>query len=324
MKYSVALCTYNGSLFIEEQLNSIIKQTLRPHEIIVCDDTSTDKTVDIVIKFRNSNPEMSFKIIRNVNNLGVIKNYENCIGNCSGDFIFLCDQDDVWDLSRVEKVASFIKKRKINPDECHFIFNDLHVINEHGLKIESAFFQSNLQLYIENPHISSIRLLTKNWVPGCTCLISRGLRNMSLPFPNAIHMHDHWLFLLASHYGTVHFLNEKLIQYRQHPNNTIGTGSHLQRITKNIFNLSYFSRVLSGIKIKLFQLDSLIERGKIRNQVSHWRNLDSYNYCLQNFSWVQLFVLIVRERLFGLGAMPWVFSFISLFLTKFTDSRLPK
>lgn len=95
MKTSVALCTYNGEKYIKEQLDSILNQTKKVDEIIVCDDCSSDKTVEILNHYSSTNPGL-FKIYINEQNLRSVKNFEKAITLCTGDIIFLSDQDDFW------------------------------------------------------------------------------------------------------------------------------------------------------------------------------------------------------------------------------------
>ena len=95
MKASIALATYNGERYLQEQLNSFLHQTRLPDEIIACDDCSTDRTMDILESFAIS-ALFAVYIYRNAINLGYTKNFERAISLCSGDVIFLSDQDDVW------------------------------------------------------------------------------------------------------------------------------------------------------------------------------------------------------------------------------------
>jgi len=95
MKISVAMCTYNGSRFLENQLNSIGAQEVQPFELVICDDGSTDSTVQIIEAFRET---VSFPVHlhRNSTNLGSTRNFQEAIELCRGDIIALCDQDDYW------------------------------------------------------------------------------------------------------------------------------------------------------------------------------------------------------------------------------------
>ena len=98
---SVAMCTYNGEKYIKEQLESIIHQTLPPDEIIICDDGSNDHTIS-AIKETMRVWRGSWMLVQNEKNLGYKKNFQKAISLCQGDIIYLSDQDDVWDLHKME------------------------------------------------------------------------------------------------------------------------------------------------------------------------------------------------------------------------------
>src|SRR6266851_3311364 len=110
MNISIAMCTYNGERFLQQQLDSIAQQTLLPAELVVCDDGSTDRTIEILEDFASSAP-FAVRIHRNETNLGYRANFMKCAMFCSGDFIAFCDQDDVW---RPDKLARQIDHFK-NP-----------------------------------------------------------------------------------------------------------------------------------------------------------------------------------------------------------------
>ena len=105
MTLSVAMCTYNGSKFIQDQLNSIINQSRLIDEIIIYDDCSTDATVAIINEYIEKHPGL-IQLFQNKKNLKSTKNFENAISQCTGEYIFLADQDDVWDYYKVEKIIA--------------------------------------------------------------------------------------------------------------------------------------------------------------------------------------------------------------------------
>lgn len=102
MKLSVAMCTYNGDKFIASQLSSILDQTIPIDDIVICDDGSNDKTLEIISRIQQENPN-KINLFRNPVNLGSTKNFEKAIDLCSGDYIFLADQDDIWKKDKVQK-----------------------------------------------------------------------------------------------------------------------------------------------------------------------------------------------------------------------------
>ena len=95
MRISIAMTTYNGSKYLNDQLKSFSQQDQAPDELIVCDDGSSDNTIKILEKF-SLNAPFDVKIYQNESNLGFTKNFENALSKCTGDLIFLSDQDDIW------------------------------------------------------------------------------------------------------------------------------------------------------------------------------------------------------------------------------------
>ena len=102
---SIALCTYNGSRYLKEQLDSIAGQTRLPSELIIRDDRSTDDTVDIARRFAETAP-FAVKVHVNSENVGSTKNFELAIEGCSGDIIALSDQDDIWLPQKLERLEA--------------------------------------------------------------------------------------------------------------------------------------------------------------------------------------------------------------------------
>jgi glycosyltransferase involved in cell wall biosynthesis len=100
MKVSIALCTYNGEQYICNQLNSILNQSFPVNEIIVCDDASTDATIQILEDYKARFPGV-ITIYKNSINKGTIRNFENAITLTRGEIIFLSDQDDIWNVNNI-------------------------------------------------------------------------------------------------------------------------------------------------------------------------------------------------------------------------------
>ncbi len=102
VKLSIAMCTYNGAAYLSEQFESLATQTRVPDELVVCDDSSTDKhTREMVEAFARRAP-FAVRLFVNKQNLGSKRSFELAIRRCRGEIIFLCDQDDVW---REDKLA---------------------------------------------------------------------------------------------------------------------------------------------------------------------------------------------------------------------------
>src|SRR5258708_1266598 len=103
-RFSVAMCTYNGARFLQEQLRSIVAQSVPVQEIVICDDNSADESCAVVEAFSRQHPGL-VRLYRNDKTLGYSQNFAQAISLCRGDIIFLSDQDDSWFPNRVEKIA---------------------------------------------------------------------------------------------------------------------------------------------------------------------------------------------------------------------------
>jgi glycosyltransferase involved in cell wall biosynthesis len=110
-KVSIAMAVYNGERFIQEQLDSFLRQIRLPDELVVSDNASTDRTVEIVREFSECAP-FRVRLFINNHNLGVAKNFERAIEESSGDLIFLSDCDDVWYPEKVVVMEQLLAKNQ--------------------------------------------------------------------------------------------------------------------------------------------------------------------------------------------------------------------
>lgn len=132
---SVVMATYNGGKYIEQQLDSIKNQTRKPDEVIICDDCSTDETVLIIKEYINQNKLQNWIVIENENNLGYYNNFFKAIKICKGDTIYLSDQDDVWDLRKIEIFEQFYE----NEPNASMIQSNVKFIDNNGNMIKSSY-----------------------------------------------------------------------------------------------------------------------------------------------------------------------------------------
>ncbi len=219
METSVAMCTFNGARYIQEQLESILGQTTTPEELIVCDDGSKDDTLQIVEKFAQRAP-FPVRIFQNEKNLGPAKNFESALGRCSGRVIFLSDQDDRW---QPEKIQTILKHFAEHPDAL-YAFSDANVISNDDntagrrlwdlVEFQHRGFQGASQIK---------RLLKGNVITGAGMALRSSLLPLALPIPSGW-MHDYWIGLLGSSISDGIPINEPLFSYRLHPNQVCGWG----------------------------------------------------------------------------------------------------
>ncbi|OPX84749.1 MAG: putative glycosyltransferase EpsE [Pelotomaculum sp. PtaB.Bin104] len=220
MRLSVAMCTYNGARYLEEQLDSIAAQIRQPDELVVCDDHSTDATVEIIQTFI-SRAVFPVRLIKNENNLGSTKSFETAIDLCTGDIIALSDQDDVWQADKLMLIeAKFVDSPSIG-----LVFTDAVVVDEYlrpmGYRIwQSLGFNLADRKKIEAGKAVEV-LLKRNIVTGATMAIRANFKKVFMPIPSEW-AHDAWIALMVAACADLGMIPEPTIKYRQHINQQIG------------------------------------------------------------------------------------------------------
>lgn len=243
---SVALCTYNGDRFLWEQLQSLARQTQLPDELVVCDDRSSDHTIDLLHKFAKTAP---FKVRISVNErqLGITKNFEKALTACEGDILFLCDQDDRWEPEKIARMTQYLEQ---NPS-LNVAFSDAALIDEQGELLSTGFWQvvrlHPLQLDQWQKGESIKIMLIGNRVAGCTMALRKSFLHRVVPFPDDVpeFLHDTWIAFTASVLDQIRYLPERLVHYRQHAEQQVGTKP------KNLTPLSLRQRLARPHHLKL-------------------------------------------------------------------------
>ncbi len=222
-KIQVLLSTYNGEIYIREQLDSILNQKGVSVHIIIRDDGSTDNTICIIKEYRKKYGDSVIHIIEG-NNLGFAQSYYELV-KFSGDYNYFsfCDQDDVWDNDKLLIGIENLKKIKCQ-ETPNTYFCNCQLVDEKLNPLGKMY--ENLQL--TNRKIGS---LLENRAAGCTMIFNKIARNMFLRgnFDKILY-HDHWIFVICSYLGTVIYDNNTHILYRQHSNNQIGSKPTFKKI----------------------------------------------------------------------------------------------
>lgn len=225
-KISVALATYNGEKYILKLLETLMGQTVSADEVIICDDNSTDNTRDLVKKFVSYHNLRNWKVFHNSNNVGYKKNFYKCIQYTSGDYIFLCDQDDEWLPSKIEKMISVMKMNKfVKTLSCGVSLIDENS-NIRKIKKYKNYYNSNL-LYLDHEpkkieKIDSKYICKHNISPGCTLCMTKEVKDAFLESYDFTLPHDWFINMISASKQGCFFLNEALLMYRTHERNTIG------------------------------------------------------------------------------------------------------
>jgi glycosyltransferase involved in cell wall biosynthesis len=199
---SVVLCTYNGAKYLAAQLDSILRQTYKPLELIVSDDASTDDTRQVLQRYE-SNPVIS--IYYNARNIGLAKNFAYASGKAKGEYIAYSDQDDIWIENKIERLYDAIREKLL-------IYSDSEMIDKNGNGLGKKLSDIRHMYTGED----SRGYIFSSVVWGHGMLIKKELLELSQPLPANVH-HDVWLAFKAITHGGIVYLNEVLTKYRQHP-----------------------------------------------------------------------------------------------------------
>lgn len=223
MRISVAMCTYNGGAFIGEQLSSIAAQSRLPDELVICDDGSADATLDVVRRFAETVP-FAVHVFENTRTLGVVDNFAQAVRRCTGDWIALSDQDDVWVPTKLEWLTRQIAANR----EVGLVFSDADLVAADRRPLGHTFWET---LRVSRRRRRALRggrvlpvLLWRNVAAGATLAVRADYRDAVLPIPPGW-MHDAWMALYIAAAGTVVASADRTILYRQHGGNQIGAGS---------------------------------------------------------------------------------------------------
>lgn len=276
---SVAMATYNGARFLPEQFASIANQTVLPDEIVVRDDNSTDRSSETIAEQLEPIGTKCL-VLPSGERLGCAANFMNVIGNCSGEYIFLADQDDVW---RDDKVEAMIDAMDRFP-EAAFGFSNARLVDESGRAMGKSLWDvlsyrpGNSPLQPQRKLF--IRQLTGNVVTGATMVI----RNRSLAMLPEIPegwLHDAWIATCLSAWFPAVAIDQPLVDYRQHSTQSVGAtrerfrvsrifaGQQSDRITKTLDQLASNLRQLeNALGVAECPAESLSE---VRNAFRHFK-----------------------------------------------------
>ncbi len=239
---SICLATYNGEKYLKEQLDSIINQTHKNLELIVQDDCSSDNTVEILESYKD---KIDIKIYKNEQNLGYIKNFESVLTKANGDFIAMCDQDDVWQENKIELLLN-------NINDATLIYSDSLLVDKDAKSLNKKLSKSLKNNFIstKNP----LAFLNNNCVSAHAMLFKKELLEFIFPFPKNIFF-DAWIAANGASLNGIKFYDACLVHYRQHDTNTL---SKYNKKSKNKSKTS-LNEADKKIQAKIATIDSMLK-----------------------------------------------------------------
>ena len=212
---SVCIPTYNGEKFIKEQIQSILVQLEEHDEIIISDDASTDNTLLIIREFHDKRIRIihhkKSPVSKDFRYMYTTENLENALLNARGDYIYLADQDDVWEPDKIIITQASLQNHLL-------ICSDCKIIDENGALLHSSYFQWN------NSGSGVMKNLLKSSYLGCCMAFKKELLSLILPISKFKVPHDIWIGLIAELHGSIYFDKHKLVSYRRHEHNLSPSG----------------------------------------------------------------------------------------------------
>jgi hypothetical protein len=229
----VVLCTFNGEEYIREQVDSILRQRLRPARLSIYDDASTDRTRECIAEIMRANIS-GVDMVLHVNqvNLGYVKNFEHGIRNATFKYVALCDQDDIWHEDKLEALLAAFD------DETGLVFSNALLVDAHAASLHHTLWgvirlTRKRQSAFRNPGEARDLLLQQNYVTGAALMMRKELATLLPPFPVAT-AHDYWIAVVSCELSRLKPVDRVLYKYRQHSRNVIGQSPH--GLSQRVFN----------------------------------------------------------------------------------------
>jgi glycosyltransferase involved in cell wall biosynthesis len=265
--------------FVEEQLDSIARQTRLPDELIVCDDGSQDRSMDILRAFAARAP-FQVTIIQNERRLGCNRNFEKAISLCRGDIIFLSDHDDVWRPHKIKLLLDLMEDSSVGAafGNAAVVAADLTPLG-FTLWDTCNFNSERRNRFAAGQQFSE--LIANNVMQGAAAAFRSSFRSSIMPIPMEW-QHDYWIALIVSALSRIQFTEEAVLDYRQHGTNLLGAGtpvrikpppSRLRRFPRQVGH--WFEKIRSPIKYYGRRLAPVVERRQSLSVLrSHLAGLD--------------------------------------------------
>lgn len=212
---SIAMATFNGASYLREQIDSLLTQTMPFEELIICDDASSDDTVSIICGYMLCDKRI--RLHQNREHIGFKANFEQALRMCHGDFIALCDQDDIWLPNHIEMLHSEIGDRML-------VCGDALLIDADGLP--DGRILSRIKNFRKGADdceaIFRFMAYYQNPFQGASMMMHRKFLSIALPIPVDVRFHDVWFAHVACLFGSFRFVNKPITQWRMHDHNTSG------------------------------------------------------------------------------------------------------
>ena len=249
------MTTYNGEKYLREQIDSILAQTIQDFELVVCDDGSKDSTIEILEEYQHSDKRI--KIYKNESNLGFKKNFEKAISLCDGEYIALCDQDDIWSPNHLEILKDAIKEKIL---AC----GNAELIDKDGNSLGTTFWEQEAFDSVPSSDLGKAKsiLLFRGSYQGAAMMIKRQIVKTALPIPEKYTFHDSWLALVACFCGGIACVDIPILKYRRIEESVTGMRKRKRSRFYQHFNHIIWNDKLDAINALNERLTSMSKKEK--------------------------------------------------------------
>ena len=237
----IIMCTYNGEKYIEEQLQSILENTVTDWKLYISDDRSADNTNKIVNEYVQRYPE-KISLITHDNPCGSALHFLEMVKAVSksmkgDDFIMLCDQDDIWYSNKIYLTLEHMRRLIMKNGNTIplLVCSDVEVVDKKKVQIAESFRRMN---HYSIKKLDFSHLLMENKVQGCTVMVNRALARKIYELPKALSMHDAWMGLIAVTMGKIDYIDGPTMAYRQHASNEKGSIAFRKVIFEQFRNMN--------------------------------------------------------------------------------------
>lgn len=244
---AILLATYNGSLYLCEQIDSLLSQTFQDFQIYIHDDGSTDNTLQIINEYNKKLPDKIHYLPDDQQGRGAKNSFFWLLQQVESNYYMFCDQDDIWLPSKIEDTYKRMMdvEKQHNPSIPILIHTDLAITNQ-SLKVIHESLWKYLRLKVDISKKYDF-ILQCNVVTGCTILMNHAVKEKAFPAYNDIYMHDWWFAIIAAKYGVVENLKSCTVLYRQHGKNVCGINKIDRSIRQRIKNLFELIKDIKGL-----------------------------------------------------------------------------
>ncbi|MGN0838537.1 MAG: glycosyltransferase family 2 protein [Pyramidobacter sp.] len=271
---TILMAVWNGEKYLAAQLDSLFSQTVQDFCLYVSDDGSSDGTMDILEQYRCRHPDRMFVCRNATGRHGAMRNFFSLMTVRRDDYLMLCDQDDVWLPRKIELTLAKMRgmEQQYGKSVPLLVHTDLKIADR-NLNVLCSSYRAALNANYSRTALKDA--LIQNIITGCAAMYNRALADLITEEPARARMHDWWLMLIAAAFGAIGHVDEPLILYRQHGNNSIGA-EDMRTLSYKLRRLFNGGEVKKAIDITYPQAQSFLDIYRDRLSPQQTKLLEQY------------------------------------------------